>query len=322
MKGKVYLNILQKYMNFYLYSHRLFKSHKKPEFIEILLTWDIYPLHGEKVMKGRTTCPKCNHEFVLDTPEGIEEYKAICPNCGCKFTIRKTSDGLKAEEECTWEEHGEPRKTILSSIKPRTDKPMMAAVILVCVFVLGASSAAFSETFIEAPLGVLSGAGMTGTVEFMITDQSNNSLENVSITINNVSGKTNVNGKCSVKNVSLGIKKAEIFISENKTLTREILVKPFINSYEEIIVKDDSEEFIPYDTVGCSIILLIFSVIALLGVVASLKRQHFDVAVAGSALGIFSFGFFMIGSILSIIALIIILRSKEEFEDGKKGKNF
>jgi len=271
-------------------------------------------------MKGRTTCPKCNHEFIVDTPEGSEEYKAICPKCDCKFTIRKTSDGLKAEEENTWEEHGEPRKTILSSIKPRTDKPMMAAVILVCVFVLGVSSAAFSETFIEVPLEVLSGAGVTGTVEFMIADQSNNSLENISITIGEVSSKTNANGRCSVENVSLGIKETEIFISENETLTREILVTPLINSYNEI--KKGSEKFIPYDTIGCSIILLIFSVIALLGAVASLKRQHFDVAVAGSILGIFSFGFFMIGSILSIIALIIILRSKEEFEDGQKGKNF
>lgn len=276
----------------------------------------------KKIMKGRTTCPKCNHEFIVDIPEGSEEYKAICPKCDCKFTIRKTPDGLKAEEENTWEEHGEPRKTILSSIKPRTDKPMIAAVILVCVFVLGASSAAFSETFIEAPLGVLSSAGMTGTVEFMITDQSNSSIENASILIGEVSSKTNANGRCLVENVSLGIKETEIVTPENETFTREILVTPLINSYNEIIVSGDSEEFIPYDTIGCSIILLIFSVIALLGAVASLKRQHFDVAVVGSILGIFSFGFFMIGSILSIIALIIILRSKEEFEDGQKGKSF
>jgi len=273
-------------------------------------------------MKGRTTCPKCNHEFVLDALEGSKKYKIICPNCSCKFTIKKTSDGLESEEECTWEEHGEPRKTILSSIKPRTDKPMIAAVILICVFVLGASSAVFSETFIEVPLDVLSGAGITGTVEFMIIDHSNNSFPNVSITIDEISCITNANGKCSVGNVSLGIKEVELSISENKTLTREILVTPFISSYNEIIVKEDSKKHMPYETMGCSIILIVFSVIALFGVVASLKRQHFDVAVAGSMLGIFSFGFFMIGSILSIIALIIIIRSKEEFENGKKGKNF
>ena len=40
---------------------------------------------------------------------------------------------------------------------------------------------------------------------------------------------------------------------------------PFIKSYNEIIVEEDSKKLIPYDTVSCSIILLIFSVIALLG---------------------------------------------------------
>ena len=113
-----------------------------------------------------------------------------------------------------------------------------------------------------------------------------------------------------------------IQISENKTLTVETLVTPFINSYNEIIVDEDSNKFITYETMGCSIILLIFSVIALLGAVASLKRKNIDVAVAGALLGIFSFGFFMLGSILSIISLFIILRSKEEFENGKKGKSF
>lgn len=273
-------------------------------------------------MKGRTTCPRCNHEFLLDTPKDSEQYKTICPKCNCNFAIKKTSDELKAEEECAWEEHGEPRKTILSSIKPRTDKPMIAAIILICVFILGISSAVFSETFISSPLNVLSDTGLTGTVEFMIIDQSNNSLENVSIIIDEISGKTNDNGGYSVKNISLGINEAEIQITENKTLTVEILVTPLINSYNEIIVDEDSNKFIPYETTGCSIILLIFSVIALLGAVASFKRQHFDVAVAGALLGIFSFGFFMVGSILSLISMFIILYSKEEFENGKKGKSF
>jgi len=273
-------------------------------------------------MKGRTTCPKCNHVFILDTPKDREQYKAICPKCNCNFAIKKTSDGIKAEEECAWEEHGEPRKTILSSIKPRTDKPMIAAVLLIFVFILGISSAAFPEIFIGSPLDVLSNAGVSGTVEFMIIDQSNNSLENVSITINEITGKTNDKGVYLIRNISLGINEAEIQITENKTMTVEILVTPFIKSYNEIIVDEDNYKFIPYETIGCSIILFIFSVIALLGAVASLKRQHIDVAIASALLGIFSFGFFMLGSILSIISFLLILRSKEEFENGKKGKSF
>ena len=69
-------------------------------------------------------------------------------------------------------------------------------------------------------------------------------------------------------------------------------------------------------------IILIFSIFALIGAIACIQRKHFDVAVVGCFLSIFSFGFFMIGSVLAIIALIFIYKSKEEFDDGKKGKFF
>jgi hypothetical protein len=88
-------------------------------------------------MKGRTKCPKCNHEFVLDIPKDKEIYKTICPKCSFKFTIKKSIKCKDLDDECLWEEHGEPRKTILSSIKPRTDKPMIASIILTLVFIIG-----------------------------------------------------------------------------------------------------------------------------------------------------------------------------------------
>ena len=66
----------------------------------------------------------------------------------------------------------------------------------------------------------------------------------------------------------------------------------------------------------------IFSIFALMGAITCFKRQHLDVASVGSLIGIFSFGFFFIGSILSIIAFVLIMKSREEFENGKKGKIF
>jgi len=77
-----------------------------------------------------------------------------------------------------------------------------------------------------------------------------------------------------------------------------------------------------YDTSFCSIILVIFSIFPIIGAIVCLKRQHFDVAMAGSLLGILSFGFFLIGSIISIVAFVIIMKSRDEFENGKKGKTF
>lgn len=279
---------------------------------------------GEKGMKGRTTCPKCKHEFVLDVPDDHKEHEVTCPKCENKFTIRTTSSDSKSKDECHWEEHGEPRKTILSSIRPKTNKPTIATILLVCVFAIGIGTAVFAETFTESSLGILSDTGLTGTVELSVIDQSNNeSLENVNITIGDISGSTDEDGSYSVENVSLGIQKVELSLSEYKTQIQEILVIPFITSYHEIkMEKGTGEKQFLFNSGGCTIILAIFAVFALIGAITTLKRQHFDVAVAGSVLGILSFGFFMIGSILGIIALIIIIKSREEFKNGKKGKIF
>ncbi|MEW6069317.1 MAG: hypothetical protein AB1485_01745 [Candidatus Thermoplasmatota archaeon] len=62
----------------------------------------------------------------------------------------------------------------------------------------------------------------------------------------------------------------------------------------------------------CPIIIVIFSILAILGGVCSLQKRSFGLAITGSVLGIFTWGFY-IGSILSIIALIFIAISKDAF---------
>lgn len=275
-------------------------------------------------MKGRTTCPKCKHEFVLDVPDRSEKHEAVCPKCKNKFTIQTKSPTSKSDDECSWEEHGEPRKTILSSIKPKTNRPMMAAILLICVFAIGITTAAFSEAFIESSMDLASEAGITGSIEILVTDQSNNSIPNINVTTNGVSGITNEKGLFSAENVELGIQTLELSGEGYKTQIREILVVPFFNSESTIKMEvgTGKGDKINFDTIGCTLILAIFSVFALLGTITCLKRQHLDVAIAGSVIGIFSLGFLFIGSILSIIAFVLVMKSREEFENGKKGKIF
>jgi DNA-directed RNA polymerase subunit RPC12/RpoP len=277
----------------------------------------------KKIVKGRTTCPKCKHEFVLDVEEDKETYKVTCPNCNNDFTIKTSSCNPNEKGECSWEEHGEPRKTILSSIKPRTNKPMIAAVLLIIVFCMGLTTAVFSETFVETSLDIASEMGIKGTVELLVTDQMNQSIENVNITIDGRTGNITVEGLFHLENVTLGKQTAEIYAEGYNKLSYEILVLPIITTYHEIKMEKGAEEkIIPFDALGCSLIFAILSVFALFGAVSCLKRKHFDVAIAGSIISIFSFGFFMIGAIISIIAVIIIMKCKEEFDDGKKGKTF
>lgn len=272
------------------------------------------------MVRGKTTCPRCKHSFVIDIPEKHEKHKVKCPNCESTFIIKTSQKSDKNGQEFRWEEHGEPRKTILSSIKPKTNKPYIAAILLVCVFAIGIVTASFSEMFIETSSGVGSAAGLTGVV---IADfnETNSSIENITVKID---GKCKTgNSSFKFKNVDLGIKKLVINSKKYQNITKEILVTPFFESKHSINLKNGTNTIEEqYNTGGCTIIIVIFSIFAMLSAIACVKRFHIDVAIAGSIIAILSVGFFMAGSILSIIAFIFIFLSRDEFDNGKKGKEF
>ena len=63
----------------------------------------------------------------------------------------------------------------------------------------------------------------------------------------------------------------------------------------------------------CSIILIIFSVISILGGFFATKREKFGMAIMGAIMGLFTFGPYCLSSIVALIALILIATSKDEF---------
>lgn len=275
-------------------------------------------------MKGRTICPKCKHEFILDIKDDKKKHTVSCPKCNTEFFIKAECKDSETNFECSWEEHGEPRKTILSKIKPKTNKPMIAALILICVFAIGLNTAIFSNIFVESSLDIASGIGLTGTVKITVLDSVNDSISDANIKINGVTGITNANGVFLKKEISLGVKELEISYPGNRTYRREILVTPLINYENNIVLNEGegTEELIKFNSSSCTLIILIFSIFAIIGAIVCFKRKNFDVAIVTSIIAIFTFGFLFIGSILSLIAFVIIYKSKDEFEDGKKGKTF
>jgi DNA-directed RNA polymerase subunit RPC12/RpoP/uncharacterized membrane protein len=275
-------------------------------------------IFGEKTMvRGKTRCPRCKHSFIIDIPKEHEKHKVMCPNCESTFII-KTSE--KSDKDFHWEEHGEPRKTILSSIRPKTNKPNIAAILLVCVFAIGIITASFPEMFIESSSDAINAAGLTGTV-FIEFNETNKTLENITVKVDGMT--RTVNSSFRFKDVKLGIKKLTINSKNYSNLTKEILVTPFFESAHTIDLKEGRNHIEEqYNTNGCTIIIVIFSVFAMLSAIACVKRFHIDVAVAGSIIAILSVGFFMIGSIISIIAFVLIFLSRDEFDNGKKGKQF
>ncbi len=87
-------------------------------------------------MKGKTTCPQCNHGFVMDVPDDSDTHTIKCPQCNHLFVIKRTCQE-EPDDECGWEEYGEPRKTILSSMKKKTNKPIIASFLLLATGILG-----------------------------------------------------------------------------------------------------------------------------------------------------------------------------------------
>ena len=281
-------------------------------------------------MKGRITCPKCGKEFIAQAQKNTVETRVLCPHCHHHFTVKTTNNTITKPEEddkdCSWEEHGEPRKTILSSIKPRTDKPMLAALLLIFVIIIAVISAVLPQQFVQTPITILSVAGVQEDVLITVQDDQGNNIQNITISTGSSKQNTTNNlGKTRLDQLQLGTQELTLSNNDSQT-TVEITITPFeTESYTITLTESTFQASVnnsSTDLAWVSGILIILSIVTFVGVVASIRRRHSDVAMVSSIVGIFTIGFFLLGSVLSIIAFYFILKSKEEFDDGKKGKSF
>ena len=72
----------------------------------------------------------------------------------------------------------------------------------------------------------------------------------------------------------------------------------------------------------CAIIGIIISIFPILGGIISIKRKMWGFTIVMSIIGLFTIGPFLLSSILSLIALILIALSKKEFQlKSKKDEN-
>ena len=290
-------------------------------------------------MKGRITCPKCGHHIIAEINKDVASFTLDCPRCNRHFKVKTSQVDLsnippdstvEVEADCDWEEHGEPRKTILSSIKPRTDKPMIASLLLISVVIIGIASAFFPTIFLQAPVQVASLGGLEGGLTIFVDNNSIVPPNDLDLSINqeNVIFERN-NNSFHASNLTLGDHVLTINLNSNNSsstfATKQVYILPFDLSTSTITVtKLDplTLENSSYELEWLSSILLLLSVVTLIGAFTSWKRKYSDVALIGSIVGIFTIGIYFSAFILSIIALWLILKSRDEFDDGKKGKSF
>lgn len=265
------------------------------------------------MMKGRTKCPRCSAEFIVEAEEGKNSVETVCPSCGYKFIVKIP------DEDFTWEEHGEPRKTILPSTRPKTDKPIIVSIIFVAVTIISLVGAALPTFFIETPMVPLSAVGVRGSILIHVIDESGVPEENVTVSISNYINKTDGKGEAIIKDVPLGLQILEVEMY-NKTIRRELFIPPFIQTSCNISLSDPL--YTSTSLAWCQTILVILGIIPLLGAYTAMRRKHLDLVIFSGIVAILSIGFFMINIVLGVLAIMILLLSKEEFEDGKKGKCF
>ncbi|MFO7792853.1 MAG: hypothetical protein R6W73_07755 [Candidatus Saliniplasma sp.] len=83
---------------------------------------------------------------------------------------------------------------------------------------------------------------------------------------------------------------------------------------EELEGEEVGQELIETVMNVCGAVFLILGIFLLVGGILAIKRMYWGVALAASIAGIFSMGPFFLGSVLSLIALVLIVMSKDEFK--------
>ena len=186
-------------------------------------------------MKAKTTCPQCNKTVVVDVSTDIELHELTCPHCQHTFKIKPSqnpSTKLNGKDP-TWEECGEPRKTVLSKFRRHTNRPIIISFLLLVSGVLGLFTAVFlssNVSMIPSELGII-------------------------------------------------------------TEIMEILAR------ERVLL---------------SFVVVLCSSIAIVGSFTAFLRRYFVVTLICAIIGIFSIGF-VIGLVLAIIALVLIIIARDEF---------
>jgi len=234
-------------------------------------------------------CPKCGYSFT-----SIEDI-TTCPRCMYQFQTG-TIPPLHAE-------------------KKRSNRPAIAGVLLIVASILGFMMGGFIG-FVPGMVDEIS-TGQTVTVYGNVVYENGSAVNNATVTVLGLglSSNTSSDGSYRIENVPAGVQriKAE---KNNDSLTINTFVYEGTNKVDFTLKPGSHEQDIMSEVnnvlYACSIVIFILSVFTLLGGIFALKRKHFGIAVIGAIMGIPAIGF-LIGLILSIIALIFLVLSRNEF---------
>lgn len=86
----------------------------------------------------------------------------------------------------------------------------------------------------------------------------------------------------------------------------------YISQFQQIYPEITAEQVLGF-VKTCTLVFLIISIFPILGGILSLKKKMWGIALACSIIGLFSIGILFTSSILSLIAMILLIISRGEF---------
>jgi len=265
-------------------------------------------------MKGKSRCPHCKESVVVDVPDGLSgEQVVTCPNCGMKFKVN-------VDEKYSWESEA-PMIHPSVHLKTRSMKPVIAGILLVIIFLSGIAMSGILLFSLDS----LSNINVPSEFEGKVVDSGGKALESINVSVvghPEIHAVTDSNGKFLIKNITSG-KQTLIFTGDGYgNLTAKVFVLPWNITlpYDKFVMGNEQREqksliIKVFDLrVALSAFIIAMSTAALVGGIAAIARKRFGIALIGAVLGTISGMFTVVGIVLGIIAIVLLLLSKDEFE--------
>lgn len=210
-------------------------------------------------------------------------------------------------------------------------KLQIAGILLIIVFIWGVLSAvAISMSEIDPPATIEFEDDGKGDVSGYVYDENGINLENVTVAIHGTQHftRTNLEGFFTIENIKEGDYKIEASLEGYGSETKQISIVAHKPLHLEFFLEEggygetSNERYgselptlkhLPYTT---AIFIIIYGSLALIGGILAYIQRYYWIAMfgalCGTITGILSIGI-IIATILSIIALILIIGNQEEF---------
>lgn len=204
-------------------------------------------------------------------------------------------------------------------VEGKVDRVTIAGILLIIVFLLGIFTAVLYSVFISAVFPLESNGKFTLSGQ-VIDKATGRAIEGANVTLvgEKESTRTLKNGWFYFSELPEGDYEIKVSKEGYSTVTKKITLRESAKVVTFRLEKGGEDRTVDERSNGngvsniCPAIVIAFSIIALIGGISALQKINFRLAVVGGVFGTFSFGL-IIGSLLSVIALILILTSKKSF---------